>query len=67
MKKYTWKFTNLDQNWADHAVAFVCRDVFMNQWLKVFNLSQYILITENPDILTILISWYTDFFDILIS
>ena len=26
----------LDQNWNDHAVAFVCWDVIMNQWLKVF-------------------------------
>ena len=28
----------LDQNWADHAVAFVCWDMIMNQWLKVFHL-----------------------------
>ena len=28
----------LDQNWADHAVAFVCWDMIMNQWSKVFHL-----------------------------
>ena len=28
----------LDQNWADHAVAFVCWDMIMNQWSKVFPL-----------------------------
>ena len=28
----------LDQNWADHAVAFLCWDMIMNQWLKVFYL-----------------------------
>ena len=28
----------LDQNWADLAVAFVCCDMIMNQWSKVFYL-----------------------------
>ena len=28
----------LDQNWADYAVAFVCWDMIMNQWSKVFHL-----------------------------
>ena len=28
----------LDQNWADHAVAFACWDMIMNQWSKVFYL-----------------------------
>ena len=28
----------LDQNWADHAVAFVCWDTIMNQWASVFHL-----------------------------
>ena len=28
----------LDQNWADHAVAFVCWDMNMNKWSKVFHL-----------------------------
>ena len=28
----------LDQNWADHAVAFECWDMIMNQWSKVFHL-----------------------------
>ena len=28
----------LDQDWADPAVAFECWDMIMNQWLKVFHL-----------------------------
>ena len=27
-----------DQNWADHAVAFICWDMIMNQWSIVFYL-----------------------------
>jgi hypothetical protein len=36
----------LDQNWADHAVAYVCWDMIMNQWSKVFHLKPYIIFTE---------------------
>jgi hypothetical protein len=32
------KTYELDQNWADHAVAFVCWDMIMNQWSKAFHL-----------------------------
>ena len=32
------KTYELDQSWADHAVAYVCRDMVMNQWSKVFHL-----------------------------
>ena len=35
-----------DQNWADHAVAFICWDVIMNQWSIVFYLQPEIVITE---------------------
>ena len=36
MKQYTWKLITLDQNWADHAVAYLCWDMVMNQWSKCF-------------------------------
>ena len=32
---------NLDQNWADHAVAFKCWDMVMNQWSNCFILPIY--------------------------
>ena len=34
---YNKKCKKLDQDWADHAVAYPCRDVIMNQWSTVFN------------------------------
>ena len=40
-----------DQNWADHAVAFECWDMIMNQRLKVFH---FISLQKK----IILISWY---------
>ena len=36
MEQYTWKFIYLDQNWADHAVAYLCWDMVMNQWSNCF-------------------------------
>jgi hypothetical protein len=39
------KTYELDQNWADHAVAFVCWDMIMNQWSNAFNLLQANIIT----------------------
>ena len=30
--------SELNQNWADYVVAFVCWDMIMNQWSEVFHL-----------------------------
>ena len=38
----------LDQNWADLAVAFVCWDMIMNQWSKVFHF--YRITLHGPNI-----------------
>ena len=32
----TRNLNKLDQDWADNAVAFECRDVVMKQWSTVF-------------------------------
>ena len=40
------KTYELDQNWADHAVAFVCWDMIMNQWSKVFHFKSDIINIE---------------------
>ena len=37
------KTNKWDQNWADLAVAFVCWDMIMNQWSKVFHLKPDII------------------------
>ena len=39
------KTYELDQSWADHAVAFVCWDMIMNQWSNAFHLLQANIIT----------------------
>ena len=33
--------TKKAKNWADHALAFLCRDMVMNQWPLVFNFSTH--------------------------
>ena len=38
-EQYTWKCINLDQSWADHAVAYNCWDMVMNQWSNCFILN----------------------------
>ena len=36
----------LDQSWADHAVAIVCWDMIMNQWSEVFHFKSDIINIE---------------------
>ena len=45
----------LDQDWADNAVAFECRDVVMKQWSTVFYL-YYTLITKKLCVVVFILS-----------
>ena len=45
----------LDQDWADNAVAFECRDVVMKQWSTVFYL-YYTFITKKLKLIVLILS-----------
>ena len=53
----TININKLDQDWADNAVAFECRDVVMKQWSTVFySYKTFIFILKKLELIVFILS-----------